>query len=321
MTKRSPGEGNMYKRKDGRWQASLQIDGIRRTVYGKTKREARDKLRALQRQVETSGMIPTGEKHTMNELLDAWLESASNLKPSTVASYRKLLKYYVQPSLGGLRLNRVTPTALQNLYKTQPPSVAEKVHRVLHRAFAVAVMWGWLAANPCDRVLKPAYKPRPKTLWSQTELDTFLEATDGEWLHPLWVFLIATGCRVGEALALGWEGVNLDNGVVVVSRTLHHIDGESVLDDAKTAASVRLIALPDIAVEALKRQRRQQAAWRDVAGSAWEEWGLVFSGETGKPLFASTVQHALKRLLATAEAPNPGQPVLRLTSKLSDSFE
>ncbi len=284
MSKRSHGDGTLFKRKDGRWQGSLQVDGKRRTVYGKTEREARAKLRELQREAESgSSPQPASGHHTVNELLDAWVENAPNLKPSTIAKNRWFLDTHIRPTIGNLRLDKVTPDRLQSLYTDLTPSMAEKIHRLLHRAFTVAVMWGWLSSNPCDRVLKPAYKAQQKTMWTRAELDNFISGTAEHWLNPIWVLLIATGCRIGEALALAWDDVNLDAGVMSISRTLHRIDDEWVLDSAKTDSSVRTIALPEIAVDALRRQKQQQACWKEAAGSTWADWGLVFTGETGLP--------------------------------------
>jgi integrase len=332
MSKRSHGDGTFFQRKDGRWQGSLQVDGKRRTVYGKSEREVRAKLRELQRDVENTGGLPGSGHHTLNELLDAWVANAPNLKPSTIAKNRWFLDTCVRPTLGDLRLDKVTPDRLQALYSELTPAMAEKVHRLLHRAFAVAVLWRWLPANPCDHVLKPAYKSPQKTLWNHAELDAFVENSVDHWLYPLWVVLIGTGCRLGEALALGWDDVEHDGTAVTVSRTLHRIDGEWVLDTAKTDNAIRTIILPPAAVVALERQREQQAAWKETAGSNWEDWGLIFTGETGKPLFASTIQHALKheceRLALPAVTPhgfrhlhaslllNEGVPVTAVSARL-----
>lgn len=295
MPKKSHGEGTVSRRKDGRWQGALQVDGVRRTVYGKTRREVQNKLRNLHQQVTSVGNFPNPDGHTVHDLIDAWLEHASSLKPSTIAKYRWFLNTCVRPAIGNLQLDKVTPDRLQRLYTDLAPSVADKVHRVLHRAFKVAVMWRWLASNPCDNVLKPTYKAQPKTLWTRAELDTFLEGTAGHWLNPVWIVLVATGCRLGEALALHWDAVNLDGAVINLSRTLHRIDGEWVLDTVKTDNSNRTLVLPAVAVGAFTRQKHQQDAWKHTARDAWEEWGLVFTGETGKPLSASTVQHAMRR--------------------------
>jgi integrase len=274
MPKQNHGEGTFFQRKDGRWQASLQVGSVRRTVYGKSEREVRNKLRDLQRTADTDGSLPGPGRRTVNDLLDTWLNSTPNLKPSTISSYRWFLDSCVRPTLGDVRLERVTPERLQRLYADLTPSVGEKVHRLLHRAFAVAVLWRWLVTNPCDHVLKPAYKAQRKTLWNRAELDTFLENTANHWLHSLWVLLIATGCRLGEALALGWDNVGPDGATVTVCRTLHRIDGAWVLDTTKTDSSVRTVVLPDIAIATLQQQKQQQTAWKEAAGSGWENWGV-----------------------------------------------
>lgn len=303
MSNRSSGEGTLVRRSDGRWQVSIQIEGKRHTVYAKTEREARAKLRSLQQEVDRTGLLANSGHRTFNTLADAWLEHAPTLKPSTVAKHREFLAMYVRPVIGDLRLDKVTPDRLQRLYTTLTPSVAEKVHRLLHRAFAVAVLWRWVATNPCDHVLRPAYKAQAKTLWNRDELEAFLAGTANHWVNPLWVLLTATGCRLGEALALQWSEVSLEKAVMAITQTLHRIDGEWVLDTAKTTSSVRTIVLPSIAVEALQRQRQQQTSWQEAAGSAWNDWGLAFTGETGMPLFTSTVQHALKRECARLGVP------------------
>ncbi len=301
MARRGNGEGSVSQRKDGRWQVGIRVNGIRRIVYGKTEREARAKLRELQRQIDTTGALPNPGRRTVAELIEAWLDSAS-VKPVTAAQYRMFFDTYVRTELGSTRLINVTPSTIQRLYGKLSPSVGTHVHAVLHRAFAVSVVWGWLPSNPCDRVLKPVHRAARKTLWTRAELDTFLDDTAGYWLHPLWVLLIGTGCRLGEALALRWDGVGL--GVALnVDGTLHRLDGDWVVSEPKTPNAVRTVLLPTAVTDALHRQKTQQDAWQDAAGSNWLGDGFVFTGETGKPLFRSTVEHAMKRECARLDLP------------------
>lgn len=303
MARRNNGEGTVVQRKDGRWQASIRHLGARRTVYGKTEREARAKLRELQRQIDTTGALPAPGRRTVSDLIDAWLASAP-LKPSTVAQYRQIFDVYARARLGSVQLARVAPGHIQALYATLTPSVADKVHRILHRAFAVAVLWRWLPDNPCDRVLRPTYKPARKELWSRAELDAFLTGAAEHWLYPLWLLLAATGLRLGEALALRWSDVGLGGVALTVAGTLHRSGGGRwTISSPKTAAGVRTVILPPVAIEALAVQRDRQDAQRDTAGHAWQEHGLIFTGETGQPLYASTVQHALKRECARLGLP------------------
>jgi integrase len=291
-TRRSPGEGSIMQRHDGRWQASLQVDGHRRTVYGKTRQECAAKLTGLQRQVAKAGTLPDPGKRTVNDLLDAWLEvKAPTVRPRTLADYHDVCDRYLRPALGKTRLNRLTPDRIQRLYaryQTRAQSrTALKAHRVLSQALSLAVRWGWIGNNPCDRVDIPRYRPERKRVWTPAELRRFLDGTTGHRLHPLWLFLATTGCRLGEALALTWENVDLAAGVVTINKAGQHIGGEWTVTEPKTRSGIRTITLPREAIGAL----RQQAAYRLAHGGGV----LVFANDRGQPLTNGAIAWHLRR--------------------------
>jgi integrase len=299
MRKRGHGEGSVFQRSDGRWVASLQVAGKRRTVYGATRLEALQKLKELQEWAERQGELPDA-KRTVNDLLDAWLETCEpTLKPKTLVSYKQTCDLYIRPVLGPMRLDKLKPHHVQRLVnglqREDKARTAQLVYVLLHRACRLGVMWGWLVENPCGRVVRPRYAPARKGMWTHDQLRTFLEGARDHWLHPLFVLAVATGARLGELLALSWDEVDLEAGTVTIRRSLHRIAGRWVVSEPKTRAGVRTIALPQEAQQALRRQKRMQAQLRLKAGPAWEGTGLVFTGERGQPLCQSTVQHALRR--------------------------
>jgi integrase len=291
MARRSNGEGAITQRQDGRWQASLQVDGRRRTVYGRTRAEAAAKLAELQRQATKAGTLPDPGKRTVGDLLDAWLETVTpNLKPATVAQYTLECDKHIRPALGGVRLAKVSPDRLQRLYaglrKSGRGRTAELVHALLRQAFGLAVLWRWLPENPCERVVRPTHQAERKALWSPNELRTFLDATYEHWLGPLWALLAYSGVRLGEALALTWADVDLATGRIVIAKTVQRIGGRWVVSEPKTRAGVRTVTLPPEAIEALRRQAERRLA---AGGGA-----LVFASE-GQPLHRATVAHAMRR--------------------------
>ena len=299
-TKRSPGEGSIVQRRDGRWQASLMTDGLRKTVYGKTRREAFARLNELQKQAAIAGRLPDPRTRTVGDLLDAWLETLEpNVKASTLDHYRLLADTYVRPVLGTVKLTRLTADRIQRLYsKLQRKGhkrTAQLVHCVVHQACDLAVRWRWLAENPDDRTVHPSYRSKRKEVWTHPELAAFLEGIEGHWLAPLWVMAIASGCRLGELLGLGWRDVSLDEGTMRVTKTLQRVKGSYQLGTPKTVNGERTLTLPQEAVAALREQKRQQVQWWQEAGQEWEIWGLVFTGKTGRPLHRSVIAHALRR--------------------------
>jgi integrase len=268
-------------------------------VYGATRKEAAEKLARIKQQLRSGALVDAG-KRTLADLASAWLGAvAPSLKPRTVHDYGKEIELHIKPALGNIKLSRLEPAHIQNflasIQKRGHMRLAQRLFCRLHTMLKAAVLWGWLGENPCDRVLRPTYRAERKELWTPEELSAFLTSTHDHWLHPLWVFLIATGCRLGEALALRWEDVDLQARAVGIGKTLHRIGGKWVVTEPKTKSAVRVITLPPEAVAALRRQRAQQAEWRLRAGPDWTDTGLVFTGKHGQPLGQSTVNHALQR--------------------------
>jgi integrase len=297
--KRDNGQGTVYQRGNGRWAGSLMVNGRRRWVYGRSEREAKRKLLALQNEVARAGDLPNPGRRTVTDLIDAWLDAGeATLKPGTVAYYRKVANAYIIPKIGRLKLTSLTPDAVQRLVtpwqKAGKHRTATKIHAVLHRACQLAVLWGWLAANPCDRILRPAYRATRKEMWSADELTTFLTGARDHPLYPLYLLLVTTGLRLGEALALTWNDLDLTTGLLAVRRSVQRIAGDWVATSPKTRAGERAIGLPADVVTELKRHRVRQIERLGERG--WNASGLVFTNQTGGVLCPSVVQHNLARL-------------------------
>jgi len=296
--KRGNGEGTICRRKDGLYTAALMVDGRRKWVYGKTEREVRLKLLALQNLAARSGNLPQPGKRTVSDLLDAWLEAvAPTLKPSTLESYRKVANAYILPLIGKVRLNRLTPDVVQRLItplqQQGKARTATKVYTTLHRACRVAVLWGWLANNPCERILRPQYRVERREMWAKDDLQRFLEGAQGHPLYPLYLLLVATGMRLGEALALRWSDVDWAAGTVQVERSVQRIRGEWVFGSPKSKSSIRSVTLPSEVLATLKQHRLHQLK---ELGAGWSPEGLVFCNRAGEVLCQSVVQHNLQRL-------------------------
>ena len=296
---RERGAGSITQRKDGSWQASLQVGRVRRTVYGRTRSEVARKLADLRQQA--AGGLPDPGKRTLSDLLAAWLEAASpTLRPKTLNDYRRICGLHILPVLGAVKLSRLEPIQVERLLAGIQAQghkrTAALVYAVLHRACVFGVRWRWLGENPLDRVQKPQHRAARKDVWTPEQLRTFIEGTREHWLFPLWYTLIVSGCRVGELLALTWGDVGFDTGTLHIDKTLQRLAGKVAVGRPKTEAGQRTIALPAEAMKVLKAQKGRQALQRIQAGEGWQnERDLVFTGLAGQPLHVSTVEHALRR--------------------------
>jgi integrase len=95
-------------------------------------------------------------------------------------------------------------------------------------------------------------------------------------LEALFVLSITLGLRPGELRKLGWDHVDLSNGVIHVWRSA------SRTGDVKTPKSKRSLELPKRAIAALRAHKKRQAAERLAAGAAWQDNNLVFCHEDGR---------------------------------------
>ncbi|MCS6774670.1 MAG: site-specific integrase [Thermoflexales bacterium] len=290
------GKGNITKHK-GRWLVRLQVDGVRRSAYAASKREAQAILREWQKQALLDGGLPSAAKRTLADLAQAWLESA-DIRESTRVWYADILQRYVLPTLGKARLDGITPERIEALYRKLTPATAQKVHRVLRRAFSVALRWRWLTANPFDRVSRPRHRPRKPILWTAAQVKAFVAAAQP---YPLLVLLVTTGLRLGEALALRWRDVELGGVALQVRESAQQVKGRWVFTEPKTAAGMRTVLLPAPAREALKRLR--------AANPTANEGDLLFESKRrkGQPLGYTAAHKQLQAACAAA-----GLPKLRI---------
>jgi integrase len=114
---------------------------------------------------------------------------------------------------------------------------------------------------------------------------------------------LAIGLRLGEALGLRWQDVDLEKGTLTVHQTLQRVDKKLQFVEPKSEKSRRTVPLPDAAVAILKRHRTRQKRERLKAGSAWQGANLVFLSTVGSPLDDRNVRRAFAEVLTAAKLP------------------
>ena len=116
MARRGHGEGSIFQRSDGRWAASISLEGRKRkTLYGKTRKEVQEKLKtALHEQQQ--GTLMTVPRQTVEQFLRYWLEDVH--KPSirirTYVRYEGMLRLHFIPVLGHLQLLKLSPSIFKH---------------------------------------------------------------------------------------------------------------------------------------------------------------------------------------------------------------
>ncbi len=307
--RRGNNEGSIYKRGDGRWCASMTLDGgKRKSVYGKTRADVARRLPELQKH-KADGLPAVSERQTVERFLQDWLKSASQgLRPRTAIRYEQFIRVHIVPAIGATSLAKLTPQRLQELYADRrvaglSPASVRQLHAILHRAFKQGMRWGVLVRNPADAVTPPRVERHEMRALDPEQVMTLVDAARGERLEALIVLAVTGGLRQGELLALRWRDIDLEGAALQIHGTLQPTKGGFVVAPPKTARSRRQVALSMVAVEALRRHRARQIEERLQTGPAWEQPDLVFANEAGAYIDGRNMRHFLDPLVARAGLP------------------
>ncbi|MGH7685607.1 MAG: tyrosine-type recombinase/integrase [Candidatus Dormibacteria bacterium] len=316
--KKANGEGTIGRRADGRYQGRYTIvdrSGRRHriSVYGSTREDVAKQLRRkLVDRDRGRSVAPTRE--TLGEHLGEWLESEKpNLAPMTWQAYESISRMQLVPRLGSIALSRLRPQQVQALLgdllaEGKSPKTARNVHGALHAALQRAVEWELIADNPASepRVKLPKRDPRDMHTLSAEEVRAVLVAAQEDELCALWTAMLTTGMRQGELLALRWRDVDLEAGrlhVVASSvrlscharELLGVATSEPLRRDPKTKRGMRVVELPQLAVDAFREHRRQV--------KVLELTGRVFNRPDRRALAVPTLYTRWHALLKRAGVP------------------
>jgi integrase len=321
-SRRRNGEGTIYQRKsDGMWVGAayvLTTSGVerRKVVYAETWEEARDALNQLIAR-SRSGIGVPDRSIRLGDYLDYWLKTyVADRRATTARGYESVVRLHLRPGLGPKRLERLTAQDVRAFIARlrqrclccangldrhrrkerrccsvgrccgRVPSARQVqfIHAVLRNALASAVREELIPRNVASlvKVAAPRYKVGKGLAIDQVR--TLLAAVQGHRLYPLYLVAATIGLRRGELLGMRWQDLDLDKGTLHTAITIQRVNGELIFEDTKTEDSDSVLPLPEVTWITLLDHQKAQAAERETAGDAWEDFDLVFPSEVGTPM-------------------------------------
>lgn len=287
MARRGRGEGSIRQRRDGRWEVRVDLgrglDGTRRrkSVFGATQADVIRKLRKLGGRA-ADGQLLTTTTPTVATFLREWYAThADEWRPSTRRSYDGAIRLYLVPVFGSLRVEQLSPRHVQKwLTEHKAEHGARRrislAHSVLRSALSHAQRLQLVGINVAALAMVPTPQKKPIRPLTTDEARAFLTVAATHRLGAFFSVALACGLRLGEALGLRWENVNLDTGHVQVRQQLQRVKRKLELQGLKTDRSRRTLMLPNVCVTALRAHRKRQQEERLKAGERWTDSGLVF---------------------------------------------
>lgn len=319
--KRGNGEGSIRKRKmpSGHtyYEVSLLLgeDANGKPVrwYGSahSREEARDKLHDAIEE-HRNGRLQAGQRPTLAQFAHSWFISLHKpLAEATLTNYETTYRLHIGPSLGHIRLDRLTSIDVQAFYAAQAKAgkgaaTVRRCHAFLRRLLGDARRWHYVKINVADADLVDRPKlPKPQmTCFNAEEAQRFVVALQGDPLEALYLLALVCGLRQGEILALRWADLDWSTGQLLIRHSLTRVQGQLAAKDTKNESSQRGLPLPERVLLALRRHQARQIDQRLAAHPNWQDHDLIFCDDYGQPLIRWTMYKRFFRpLLARAGVP------------------
>lgn len=249
---------------------------------------------------------------TLAQLVQQWISSKEpSVRESTIRSYRAAAAH-ILPDVGAVPIQHLKPMHIQQLYRKlrdagRGEPTMRLVHVVISSSLRQAVRWEIITRNPAASIAAPRPGSRSLRYWTPAQCVQFLDHEGADERHGvLWRLLIATGMRIGEALALTWEDIDFQRSTVRIRRTLtQDLKNRFVLGETtKSPNGQRTIPLTGSTLESLRHHRTAQRA-RELAAVMWTKQigDFVFTRDDGQHLWPDAVRDAFARAVKRSGLP------------------
>ena len=308
--RRGNGEGNIRKRKDGRYEVSVMVgyhpDGRRKRkyLYGKTRREVVDKLHALQQEINMG--MDLDVDYTFEQAADLWLDlRKSKIEPATYQSYEYTLCKLKQ-MFRNVKLRKMNPIQIERAMDSlaaegYSASYLTKCRAVLNMIFKKGVAAGWVTWDPISSVepSKAKVKKEPKEPFSEQEIRLMLTAGEDSLIKHAILFSLSVGLRPQCLVALEPKRhIAEDLSSVLIEQAVKS-DGKGGITIGPTKNGIiRRVPIPDYLKPSADYLRRH-ATGRFVFTSP---------DNPDKPIAMSTYRKYYKKALKEIGIENPGGP-------------
>ena len=261
---------------------------------------------------------PKDNNITLEQYLKYWLFEVkiNEIKPATLERYEGILRNYIAGSaIGNVKLKDLRASHLQSYYNSlstnHSANVIHNLNKLVKSGLAQAVNENYISKNyACLVTLKKKEKKKEVEYLTIEEQNRFLAACKAYRLEAIFYMALFTGLRLGELLALTWDDIDLEAAKVAVSKSVKLVgipnkegkrEYKTIVQEPKTATSIRSVPIPDVALNALKKHKIIQMQERIKAGEVYDNNNIVFANPIGRYTNESNLRKIYKKLLSKAE--------------------
>lgn len=316
---------NIYKRKDGRWEARYiksydSGKALYASIYGKSYREAKENVRKKLYEI----LNESKEKDiSFGEIAEAWLNIKKNtVKESTYAVYCRILRQHILPRFKSLLTSELTTETYLEFYQCLKEKgrvdgnggLSEKTISDIFRVlFSISKYANHKNSTvPCDLSQIKFINEKPVikifTLEEQKKMmDYLLKDTDLICFGHL--IALTTGVRIGELCGLQWKDINLTDQKISICRTVQRIQNI----ESDSATKTRVIITSPKSMSSLREIPFTKSLIPYFRKFQSSDNSFILTGKPEKLLEPRNVQWHFKKILKEIEVEDTNFHVLRHT--------
>ena len=318
------------KHKNGSWEYRVRYKDRTQNKYRekskggfKTKKEAQIAAAQVELEIDQHGFIENGNE-LVSQYFEEWLEiyKKPHVKPITYTVQERNVRLNILPRWGNYKLKEITRTEYQKWINELREHYSEGTTRRIHSIFSSALTdavheFRILKENPAVKISVPKDVNSNKEIkyYTVEQLEIFLNEVkkptkNAKYKHSIQYFtlftlLARTGLRIGEALALTWDDINLDEQTLTVNKNLvYPLNTNPYISTPKTKGSVRTIKLDDYTIRLLKKHKiNRSEIYLMYKNYKRPDTNIVFHQHDGRWLRTNVVREYFKEICKRAGLP------------------
>ncbi len=302
MAKRGNGEGTIYYSEKlnkwvGQFTAGRKLDGKlnRKSVYGDTRKEVKEKITKALSQVQDNLYIDTVNVTVYllgKHIIDTKLET-NTIKPTTYTTYMCALTKIQESNISNISVQKINSSNIQdflNSCKSLSNAYIEKIHILLNLIFDEAINNDYIIKNPMRNITKPKSTRDDKIVDALTidEQKEFVSKIHNRLYENIYTIALYTGMRIGEILALQLNDIDLDNKVIHVTKTLTKNQDKQLIVGKQTKTELNR----DIPITILFEDKLKKSIKEAIPNSN----NLIFTQQNGNILSPTNLNSDFKRV-------------------------
>ncbi len=313
-------KGEHYRKTDGRY-SYIYTDplGKQHTIYAKSLVTLRQKEKSLIKDQMDGLNVYVAGNADVNFLFDRYISTKSELRSSTYSNYLYTWNHFIRDTFGKKKVKDVKYSDVLFFYSDLinkqglQINTLENINTVLRPSFQLAVRDDIIRKNPIDGAYAEVKKrnggsrKRKRALTVQQQRAFINYVAENPFFYkwyPFFTFLLGTGCRIGEAIGIRWDDVDLEKRLIDINHSLTYYQRaddsfkcEFRVSQPKTEAGIRTIPMMKQVYDVLKDEYERQEVEGFCVANVDGMTNFIFTNRFETPHNPAAVNRAIKRIV------------------------